>query len=90
MSSSAELLLRAESTGRPVAWGDICLVSPPGDLNLKEGTQALAGGSVGWRVAPYTKRLQVQFPLRAHTEVACSIFGQSAGGRQPMDVFVSH
>ena len=32
-----------------------------------EITLALAGGSVGWSVVPYTKCLRVQFPVRAHT-----------------------
>ena len=48
------------------------------------------GGSVGWSIVPYTKRLQVQFPVRAHTQVVGLISGQGAHRRQPTDVSLSH
>ena len=47
------------------------------------------GGSVGWSVVPYTKRLWVQFPVRAHTQVAGLIPSWGTYGRQPMDVSLS-
>ena len=39
----------------------------------KEVVQPGLSGSVGWRVIPHTKRLQVQSLVRAHTWVAGSI-----------------
>ena len=40
------------------------------------------GGSVDLSVVPYTKRLQVQFMVRAHVRVASSISGWGAYTRQ--------
>ena len=51
----------------------------PGNLNIfKDGWEGPCWcGSVGWSVVPYTKRLEVRFPLRARL-----------GGKQLM--FLSH
>ena len=49
---------------------------------------------VGWlswlERLPYTKRLQVQYPVRAHASVAGSIRGWSAYRRQRIDVSLTH
>ena len=39
----------------------------------------------GWSVIPYTKRLKVQFPARAHTHVTGSIPAQLRMRRHPID-----
>ena len=44
------------------------------------------GGSVGWSVVLYTKRLQVQFLVGAHTWVAGLIPGEGTYGREANDV----
>ena len=36
-------------------------------MGKKSKEQPWLGGSVGWSVIPYTKRLWVQFPVGAHT-----------------------
>ena len=44
------------------------------------------GGSVGWSIVLFTKRLQVQFPVKAHTQVVGSIPSWGVIRRQPIDV----
>ena len=49
-------------------------------------------GSVGWSVVLCTERLQVPFPVRAHTQVSGSVSSLGAYGRQPIwiDISLSH
>ena len=47
------------------------------------------GGSVGWSIVLYTRRLGVWFPVRAHTEVAGSVPSWGMCGRQPINVSLS-
>lgn len=47
-------------------------------------------GSVGWCIVPHTKGLWVRFPVRAHSQVAGSIPGWEAYGRQLIDVSLPH
>ena len=46
--------------------------------------------SVGWSMIPYTKRLQVQFLVRAHTQGVGLIASWGPYGRQLIDVPLSH
>ena len=48
------------------------------------------GGSFGWSVLPYTERLPVRFPVRAHARVAGLVPSRGVHERQPIDVSLSH
>ena len=51
--------------------------------------QPWPGGSVGWSIIPYTKRLWVPSPVRAHTWVVSSTLSQNACRRRPISVSLS-
>ena len=57
----------------------------PSNLEL----QPLAVGSAGGSIIPDTKRLQVQFPVRAHARLVGSSTGWGTCGRQLTDVSLS-
>ena len=53
------------------------------NTNIKNTDSKLwPGGLVGWSNIPYTKRLQVPSPCRAHTYVGSSVHGQGVYGRR--------
>lgn len=47
------------------------------------------GEWLGWSVEPYTKRLEVRFPIRTHTEAVGLIPAWGVYGRQLIDVTFS-
>ena len=51
--------------------------------------EALPGGSVYWTVILCTKKLRVQSPVRAHTQVVSSFPAQGKYGSHPINVFLS-
>ena len=54
-------------------------------------SQPWQSGSLDWSVAPYTKRLQVRSPIRAHAYVLGSIPSWGCMyGRQLINVSLSH
>ena len=56
--------------------------------NIKRGLPWL-GSSACQNIVPYTKRLWVQFPVKAYAQAVHSVPGQGAYRRQPMDVSLS-
>lgn len=48
------------------------------------------GGSVGGSIVPYTKRWQVWFPVRAHTQISGSIPSRGKYRRKPINVSLSY
>ena len=66
-------------------WFKMGAASPPESVAL----WPWLGGSLGWRVFPYTKGLPVQFPGRAHIEVVGLVLSWGTYGRQLVNVSVS-
>ena len=48
------------------------------------------GGSAGWSIIPYTKRLRVRFLVRARMWPVDLVPSWGVCGRQPIDVSLSH
>ena len=53
-------------------------------------TEPWSGGSAGWSIVLYTKRLQIRLQVRAQTLVSGSIPGLGMYGRQPIHVSLLH
>ena len=82
-NASLKLLIRSSDyTNQLIYWTGVT-------CEFKNLAVALAGGSVCWNIIPHTKRLQVHFPIRAHTQLRVqSPVGAHMGGNQLM--FFSH